>query len=335
MNTRVRVLISILNWNGSRDTVACVHSLQQTVVDPGVEFHIRVIDNASRPEEIAVLQSQLPPGVEVFYNTSNAGFTGGQNINIEHAISKGYDYVWLLNNDTQVPANALNRVVQALEANPQAGAASPLIVRLGDTQTVDFCGAIHDWQLIDTVRCPTLAQAQAFCEQHKAKLWAMGTALMLRVQAVKQVGLLNPKLFAYYEDDDYGARLIAHGWQTTMVLNAYVEHACFDGDMYRRAPYFFYLMNRNALLVALAHTPKTHRRLLRLRFVDRALVMAQKLADQGQPAKSDACLLGLVDGLRGVGGPPRLDRAVPFWLRVLRPISRFWNRNNPPRPAQA
>lgn len=330
-----RVLISILNWNGSLDTVACIHSLQQTVVGPGIEYHIRVIDNHSRAEEVEILQSKLPPGVEVFYNTQNAGFTGGQNINIEHAVSAGYDYVWLLNNDTRVPANTLNQVVQALEANPTAGAASPLIVRLGDPNTVDFCGAVHDWQLIDTVRCPSLAQAPAFCERHRQGLWAMGTALMLRVLAVKQVGLLNPKLFAYYEDDDYGARLIAQGWQTTMVLNAHVEHACFDGDMYRRAPYFFYLMNRNALLVALEHTPQTHRRLLRLRFVDRALVMAQKLYNQGQDAKGDACLLGLADGLRGVGGPPRLDRPVPWWLRVLRPISRWWNRHNPPRHAQA
>ena len=36
--------------------------------------------------------------------------------------------------------------------------------------------------------------------------------------------------------------------------------------------------------------------------------------------------LGVADGLAGIGGPPLLNRPVPFWLRFLRPVGRWWNR---------
>jgi GT2 family glycosyltransferase len=154
---------------------------------------------------------------------------------------------------------------------------------------------------------------------------------MLRVAVVKQIGKLDDRLFAYYEDDDFGARLIENGWHTRIVTNAEVEHACFEGDMYQRPPYFFYLMTRNALLFALRHTPTDHRRFLRLKFVDRSLFMANKLLQQKQPEKANACLLGLADALRGIGGAPILDRAVPWWLRCLQPLGRIWNQARLPR----
>jgi len=320
-----KVLISILNWNGAERTLDCVQSLQHAVLPETVKCDIRVVDNGSVHAQVETLKAGLPSDVELVLNPVNTGFTGGQNLNIRHALANGYDYVFLLNNDTVVDPRAIAEIIREMSSDPRCGAASPVIARLGHRDVIDFCGAIHDWQLIDTIRVGSIAEAPQFLAEHADQVWAVGTALMLKVAALREVGVLDERMFAYYEDDDIGARLIAAGWRTRIVLSAIVEHACFDGDMYQRQPYFFYLMTRNSLFFAIKHVPHGFRRALRLKFIDRSLVMAEKLISQGQTDKANACMLGLADGLAGRGGAPMLDRPVPLWVRALRPLSRAWN----------
>lgn len=320
-----KVLISILNWKAADKTLDCVQSVRRSTLPQGLQCDIRVVDNGSGPAQVAALSSGLPPDIELIVNPVNTGFTGGQNLNIEHALAHGYDYVFLLNNDTVVDPQAIGRIIEEMSRDVRCGAASPVIARMGNRSIVDFCGGIHDWRLVDTVRPATISDAPRFLADHADQVWAVGTALMLKVDALREVGVLDERMFAYYEDDDMGARLIAGGWRTRIVLNAVVEHACFDGDMYQRQPYFFYLMTRNAIFFALKHVPRGYRKGLRLRYIDRSLVMAEKLIAQGQADKARACMLGLADGLTGRGGPPVLDRPVPLWIRALRPLSRAWN----------
>lgn len=322
-----KVLVSILNWNASERTAECVESLLGDDAT-SAQVRIRVIDNGSTAPEVALLRQRLDPNrVETHFNPTNTGFTGGQNANLQHALDHGYEFVWMLNNDTRVQPGTVERMLACMANDPFCGAVSPVIVRMDAPEVIDFCGVAHDWKNLDTRRPATLEEASAFLEENRESLWAVGTALMLRASAVREVGLLDDRLFAYYDDDDYGQRLQKVGWRTRIVLDAAVEHACFDGDMYRRPPYFFYLNTRNAVFFALTHVPKHYRRFLRLRYIDKSLVMAEKLLTQGQREKADACLLGLADGLAGRGGAPDLERRVPLWVRGLRPLGRLWNRS--------
>lgn len=322
-----KVLVSILNWNGSSSTIRCVRSIQDGLkAGSAHDVYIRLIENGSRADEVRALQDAALEHVDIVYNPVNTGFTGGQNLNIRYALDNGFDFVWMLNNDTLVPPETIDRILENFAEDDRCGAVSPVIVRMDQADKVDFCGAVHEWSAIDTFRPKCLADAPAFLQRYQDQVWAVGTALMLRAETVRDIGSLDERLFAYYDDDDLGARLIAGGWRTRIALNASVEHACFEGDMYRRAPYFFYLMTRNAVFFALTHVPRPYRRFLRLRYVDRSLVMAENLLQQGQKEKSDACLLGLADGLMGRGGAPDLKRRVPLWVRGLQPLGRLWNR---------
>lgn len=323
----IRVLVSILNWNASDKTEACIRSLMVLLEKSSLSIDIRVIDNGSSSDHVADLQriASLYQSVDVLFNQENFGFTGGQNLNIDYALENGYDYIWLLNNDVVVYPGALDELVSVMESDTRCGASSPVILRLGNPSVVDFCGAIHDWSIIDTVRPNSFSNAPEFLKVNKDKVWAVGTALLVRCAAVRQIGPLSESLFAYYDDDDFGARLIAGGWCTHIVLSAQIEHACFEGDMYQRPPYFFYLMTRNAIFFALDHTPPAFRRKIRLRFLIRSLFMAEKLFSLGHLAKAEACMLGLHDGFTGRGGPPVLDRPVPLWVWAVRPLVRLWN----------
>lgn len=321
------VLISILNWNSSDQTVRCVKSLMRGLVNSEHQIKIRIVDNGSNVDEVSKLQHVTHgiPSVELILNPTNSGFSGGQNINIQYAMDHDYDYIWLLNNDTLVYQDTLSELIKYMETDTECGACSPVILRLGHPSHVDFCGAIHEWSNIDTIRPNDISEAEEFLAKNKKYIWAVGTALMIRITTIRQIGLLDSRYFAYYEDDDFGARLISKGWLTRIVLTSKLEHACFEGDMYQRPPYFFYLMTRNAIFFALSHVPPGFRKFLRMRYMTRTFFIVEKLCRLGHVAKADACMLGLADGLMGRPGAPALHRSAPLWIQCCRPLFRWWN----------
>ena len=327
MKTEIRVLISILNWNSSLDTIKCVESVLRLEKAQGLNVVVRVIDNGSSLPDYQSLQSgtaALP--VELIRHESNLGFAGGHNASIHAAVHGSFDYIWLLNNDAIVTPSSLSPLVRSMQDNPRCGSCSPVVVRMGNASLVDFCGASHNWVSLGARHPHGLDDAPAFAAAHESSLWCFGTAVLFRVAALQKVGPLDARLFAYYEDDDIGERLIQAGWVNRIVFESTVQHACFEGVITDRKPYYFYLMARNSFIFFLQHTPKANRRLLHLRLIDRSLVVANDLLKKGMSDKANACLLGIADGMAGRHGAPDLNRSVPWWLRVLLPVGRLWNR---------
>lgn len=316
--TQVRtVLVSVLNWNTAAMTADCVASVLALERDPGLHVEIVVIDNASAANDWETLQSSLDPArVTLLRQERNRGFAGGHNVAIRHAIATGADYVWLVNSDALLAPDTMNRLVALMEADPRCGSTSPVVRALHDEQRMDFCGARRDWRALDSHRPGTVEEARALEAEYPDDMWLAGTVIMFRVAALRQVGELNEKLFAYFEDDDIGVRLSRDGWTNRLAFDALARHA--QPDVKERAPHYFYLLYRNAFLFWTEHTPAPYRRFLRLRLVDRALFTASRLYDRGLDKKAEACLLGVFDGLHGRGGPVDLERRPPVAIRLLR-----------------
>ncbi|KQP17315.1 glycosyltransferase [Pseudorhodoferax sp. Leaf267] len=314
------VTVSILNWNSSAVTLHAVRSVLALQLPPHVRVNLVVVDNGSRAEDAAALADALA-GLQVRLQAlpQNLGFAGGHNVAIREALAKGADFVWLLNSDAIAPPHSLAQLLRLMDEQPRCGAASPVIVRLGQPDLVDFAGAVHDWDLLDSPRPVQTDASRALALAHRKDFWVVGTAVLLRATALREVGLLEERYFAYYEDDDICARLAGAQWHSAMAYDAHVEHACFEGQMFERPPYYFYLMARNAFRFWGRHTPAGKRRWLRLRLLDTWLLYSNRLHSHGQPLKRDACLLGIWDGLLGRDGPPSLQqRWTPWLLQALR-----------------
>ena len=325
--SEIKIYVSILNWNAAGDTMRCINSLFDSTPLENFKIEIGVIDNASSSSDYLSLKSELiNKNIKLIRNENNLGFAGGHNILIKEALANEFDYIWVLNNDTIVLKNTLSELVKTMQREPQCGACSPVIKRLGNSNIVDYCGSTHNWQALSVLHPANLSEAPSYCDKNSKDLWLVGTAIFCRATALQEIGFLNEKLFAYYEDNDIGVRLNNAGWTNRLVFESEIEHACFDGVITDRKPYYFYLMARNSFLFFLNHTPTRHRKLLRLRLTDNSLVVAENLYRMGHSDKANACLLGIADGLAGVGGPPALNRRVPLWLQCLRPFGRWWNR---------
>ena len=112
-----KVGIVISNYNGWQDTLVCLDSLQkQTFTD----FEVILIDDASPNDSVAQLQNKLPPNTVFLPQERNVGFAAANNIGMRRALDDGCDFALLLNNDTSVRPDFLEKLL----AETPAGAVS-------------------------------------------------------------------------------------------------------------------------------------------------------------------------------------------------------------------
>ena len=120
------VSVSVLNFNGEKNTLECVESLKK-IDTSKLKLNIIVVDNGS------VKKLDLKDGqwgntsLKVIINQNNLGFSGGQNIGIKYALKKGSDFIVILNNDTYVDKNFLDELLKTAEKDARIGILVPKI----------------------------------------------------------------------------------------------------------------------------------------------------------------------------------------------------------------
>lgn len=138
--TSSSVAIIIVNWNGYSFTQSCLRSLQAGTFS---DFHIILVDNASSDGSVEKLKEEFGQATYLV-NEKNLGFTGGNNVGIQHALQQGFQYIMLLNNDTEVEPDFLEHLYQQLESDPQIGAVQPLMYFLHDRNKVWNAGGRYN-----------------------------------------------------------------------------------------------------------------------------------------------------------------------------------------------
>ena len=121
----IDVSICIANWNCREYLFECLTSVQD--IPQGVRVETIVVDNASTDGAAAMVAEEFPE-VLLVRNATNVGFARASNQ--AAALARGR-YVFFLNNDTEVPAYTLQRLVEYADANPKVGMIGPRL-RDGD-----------------------------------------------------------------------------------------------------------------------------------------------------------------------------------------------------------
>ena len=128
-----RVSIVLINLNGYADTVDCIESLTRINYP---NYEIIVVDNGSSDGSGDRI-SERYPGLPQLKSLRNLGFSGGCNLGIRDALSRGADYVLLLNNDTVSTADFLSQMVAVAERDPRDRALSSRFFVCGKPQKID------------------------------------------------------------------------------------------------------------------------------------------------------------------------------------------------------
>jgi len=108
-----RIGTVLINWNTGNLTSDCIKSLNEGELKPSI---IVVVDNASIDGSADKLILDFPD-VILIRNKTNKGFAEGNNQGIEYLLKKDMDYIWILNNDTIVAKDCLERLVEAAKLN--------------------------------------------------------------------------------------------------------------------------------------------------------------------------------------------------------------------------
>jgi hypothetical protein len=218
------VVAVILNWNNLELTRDTLRSLGEQDYP-----HLRavLIDNASRNQEetLSVIHKEFPQ-LELWGSPRNLGFAGGCNLGMRIALDMGAELVLLLNNDVLLEREAVGLLVQALEEDERAGAASPLVLYASEPDRVWFAGGTvrqggrvlpeHLWLNEPPASVPDVASYETE--------WLAGTCVLVRRSAVERTGMLDPAYFLYWEDVDWCYKLRAEGYRLLVVPRAVIRH---------------------------------------------------------------------------------------------------------------
>jgi GT2 family glycosyltransferase len=233
----------ILNWNCLAETQACISSLLAAHLPPEKIF---VVDNGSK-ERIDTLRSDAR--IDLIELPRNFGFCGGVNVGIKAALAARCTHVWLVNADVRVDDDTLQELMAAVDANPGAGALSPVIYFADDRRRVQHAasyinratGVHREDEALGSDRFITSSQDKG---GETLMLW--GTALLLSAGCIQKVGLFDERFFAYGEDSDYCLRVKHAGFDAVVATASRVFHG--NPTTGRRGPHYYYYTSRNAFL---------------------------------------------------------------------------------------
>lgn len=241
------VSIIVLNYNRRDDTLDCLRSLEHLHY-PNVD--VIVVDNGSTDGSIEAIKALYPSPdhITLIETGANLGFTGGNNIGIEHALAKGADYIMLLNNDTIVAPDMLNIMIDVMQASPDIGVSGPMIYYYDIPDVIWSAGGTIDWSkgLPNMVGLNEDDKAQYGLAPREVD-FVTGCALLVRRDVWEKVGLLDDKFFMYYEETQWCVRAGRHGFKIVHIPSAMMWHKISPEER-MASPNTYYYMTRNRLL---------------------------------------------------------------------------------------
>lgn len=220
--------VAIVNFNAGEHLRACVASLYASAGD--VDLDVVVVDNASR-DGSAAAAAEAHPSIRVIDNPVNRGFAAAANRGIGDTDAP---FVFLLNPDARVTAGRLASFLKVAKERPRAGALGCLVRNpdgslqpsarrvpgVGGGLAHAFLGRVapeNRWS-----RAYTMADWDRASEREVE--WVSGSAMLLRREAVADIGGFDEGYFMYVEDVDLCTRLRARGWSVVFTPELEVAH---------------------------------------------------------------------------------------------------------------
>jgi GT2 family glycosyltransferase len=209
------VSISIVNTSSRDLLLACLESLRS------VDAEIVVLDNASDDGSVEAVHERFPD-VRVIAQPHRAGFGANHNTVIRATTGR---YVYVLNEDTTSADWAIDRIVAHLDASPRVAALGPrLIYPDGRHQDSAWRFPTPETALLGLVTLGRAGVKQSSGATTRDVDWVMGAAIMLRREALDEVGLFDEEFFIYSEETDLCRRLRDAGWRTQYMPTVTVGH---------------------------------------------------------------------------------------------------------------
>lgn len=295
--------IVVLNYNGLADTVPCLESLRRLSSPP---FQVLLVDNGSEIDPSAESR-QAYPGLEIILTGQNLGYAGGNNRGMERALEAGADYILVLNNDTVVAPDIVERLLAVFQRDPRLGALGPVVNYMDEPDAVMTDGVAFNpgpgTEFFRRIEVPVDPANPPLIPVDIVN----GCCLMLSARALRDVGLFDERMFIVHEESDLCLRLKRAGFGCAVLGLSLVWHkgsSAFERSGRRLQRYFdarnlCYLVGRHAgrLPGGRSWTPSF------LHYLLYTFYRFDVEHDAGKPEAANAVIEGVYDALRHREGP--------------------------------
>lgn len=250
------VCVILVNYNGRKYNDKCISSiLNSTIAD---DIQIIVVDNASTDgsaEEMCLKWGNYEK-FNILCLNDNFGFAKANNIGIVEAINQGYQYLLLLNNDTEIMPDTIEKMVRAMEE--KEAIIVPKIYYYEEKKKIWYAGGKFSKYI---KKAKHIGENKLDKGQFKSSEFcdfANGCCILISSSIINKIGLLDERFFLYYEDTEYSMRALSNGIKIWYCAEAVVYHKVNGATGGNNNPVCAYYIARNWLLCNSLHLGKNY-----------------------------------------------------------------------------
>lgn len=221
--------IVIVNWNTGDLLLECIRSVKETVKNQ--DYEIFVVDNASTDSSLESVERQHTDLI-LLKNQKNLGFAKGNNQALPLCHGR---FVLLLNPDTVLIKDAVDRMCEYLDIHASTGAIGPKLLNEDGSHQPSTAGSFPTLSVIINEAFGLMKLFPKFSSTRGLYIrsgetksievdWVSGACLMTRAEIIKKVGMLNEGFHLYYEDQEWCYRMKRSGYKIIFYPQAKVLH---------------------------------------------------------------------------------------------------------------
>lgn len=295
----MRTLIVLVNRNNKRDTVECLESLRRLEGDfdvfvsdnastdgsieairswaegklpidtsskawDGIRNHPITVPDVSwgtyDTEEQAKADAS-PRWLTVASTGGSRGFPAGNNVGLRYGLTRGYDYFWVLNNDTVTDPKALRTLIARMQSDPSIGICGSTLLFYARPDMVQVLGGCNYNHRTASSLPVGYGQRFPLAPSLRTELRPMahvlGAAMFVPRRVLETVGLMNEDLYLYFEEIDWTMRLGSRyrsAYEPASVV--YHKHGgTMGGGVKKPSRHRIYYMTINRVLFTRRHYP--------------------------------------------------------------------------------
>lgn len=262
-----KVFVSVINYNGKKNTVECLNSLKN-IETTDFSLFVVVIDNNSRESFDIDKNLYQDLNLEIIKSEKNLGFSGGHNLGIKFALENGADYVLVLNNDVILDKKLVINLLEVFNKNKDCGIATPKIYfakghefhkerykKEDRGKVIWYAGGVMDWKNLIGIHKGVDEVDNGKYEVLGKTDFASGCCMMIKKEVFQTVGFFDEAYFLYYEDNDLSMRAKNKGYGIYYQPKAILWHI--NAGSVGGAGSFLqdYYISRNRLLFGVKYAP--------------------------------------------------------------------------------
>jgi hypothetical protein len=251
-----RVAILILNWNGIRDTLDTLESVQRLQYS---NFEVVLVDNGSTDGSREAIATAFP-AVRLIAPSTNLGVAGGRNLGIEAILRQpDVSYVLILDNDVAAEPLLLDKLVEAAKRDATLGIVGPIVYYHSDPKRIWSAGSRFIFrEVISRLRLKNHLVTQEIKEGIEYVDAIPGCCMLVKRSVFETIGCFNPHYFMVCNDSEFCYRAAKAGFRRGVVTQAKLWHKVSASTGGGYTPGRAYFRGRSTILFLKAHGRPWH-----------------------------------------------------------------------------